>query len=291
MKIKEIREYLEGIAPLSYQENYDNSGLLVGNDNTECTGIIVSLDTTEAVVEEAVRKNCNVIVTHHPIIFKGIKKLNGRNYVERTIIAAIKNDIAIYAIHTNLDNVSEGVNKKIADKLHLQNCKPLLPKTETLQKLVTFSPVKDADSVRNSLFKAGAGAIGKYDECSFNVEGTGTFTASEGSHPFVGEPGENHLETEIRIEVIFPAFLQNKIIKSLIEAHPYEEVAYYVQKLENVQQGIGSGLIGELPQSIPETELLTDIKNTFGVPVIKHTPFSGEPVTKIAVCGGAEVGS
>ncbi|MEO9005478.1 MAG: Nif3-like dinuclear metal center hexameric protein [Ginsengibacter sp.] len=289
MKIKEIREYLEGIAPLSYQENYDNSGLILGSDHTECTGIIISLDATEAVVEEAVRKNCNLIVAHHPIIFKGIKKLNGSNYVERTIITAIKNDIAIYAIHTNLDNVSDGVNGKIAEKLHLQNCKPLLSKTETLQKLVTFSPVKDADTVRDALFKAGAGAIGKYDECSFNVEGTGTFTAGEGSHPFVGAIAENHLETEIRIEIIFPAFLQKKIIKSLIEAHPYEEVAYYLHKLENLQQGIGSGLIGELPKSLSETELLTDVKKNFGLSVIKHTPFLGEPVTKIAVCGGAGI--
>ena len=287
MKIKEIREYLEGIAPLSYQENYDNSGLLVGNDHTECTGIIVSLDTTEAVVEEAVRKKCNLIVSHHPIIFKGIRKLNGRNYVERTIIAAIKNDIAIYAIHTNLDNVSQGVNKKIAEKLHLQNCKPLLPKTETLQKLVTFSPVENADAVRNALFKAGAGAIGKYDECSFNVEGTGTFTASEGSRPFVGEIGKNHLETEIRIEVIFPAFLQHNLVRALKEAHPYEEPAYDVYPLDNHIEDTGSGLTGELTEPVTEDKLLKLLKTAFGLSVVKHTRFSGRLISKVALCGGA----
>ena len=289
MKIKEIRKYLEGIAPLSLQESYDNSGLLVGNDETECMGIITSLDVTEAVIKEAVTKNCNLIVAHHPIIFRGIKKLNGNNYVERTIIAAIKNDIAIYAIHTNLDNVLEGVNKKIAEKLNLQNCQSFLPQKGTLQKLVTFSPVEQAETVRNALFKAGAGAVGKYNECSFNVEGTGTFTAGEGSDPFVGEVGKNHFEKEVRIEVIFSSFLQSKIIQALMEVHPYEEVAYYIQKLENVNSAIGSGLIGELAQSISERELLEKAKKAFGLSVIKHTPFLENPVTKIAVCGGAGI--
>ena len=289
MKIKEITKYLEGIAPLSLQESYDNSGLLVGNDETECTGIITSLDVTEAVIKEAITKNCNLIVAHHPIIFRGIKKLNGNNYVERTIIAAIKNDIAIYAIHTNLDNVLEGVNKKIAEKLNLQNCQSFLPQKGTLQKLVTFSPVEQAETVRNALFKAGAGAVGKYNECSFNVEGTGTFTAGEGSDPFVGEVGKNHFEKEVRIEVIFSSFLQSKIIQALMEVHPYEEVAYYIQKLENVNSAIGSGLIGELAQSISERELLENVKKAFGLSVIKHTPFLENPVTKIAVCGGAGI--
>lgn len=289
MKIKEIIYFLESLAPLSLQESYDNAGLIIGNDETECQGIITSLDVTESVVEEAVKRNCNLIVAHHPIIFRGIKKINGNNYVERTVIAAIKNDVAIYAIHTNLDNVIEGVNKKIADKLDLQNCKTLLPKEETLQKLVTFSPVKNAEEVRTALFKAGAGAIGKYDECSFNVQGEGTFKAGEGSDPFVGKIGERHLEKETRIEVIFPSFLQNKIIRSLKESHPYEEVAYYIQALENVQENVGSGLVGELPKGISEKELLKSLKNDFHLSVIKHTPLLKKTVTKIAVCGGAGI--
>jgi dinuclear metal center YbgI/SA1388 family protein len=289
MKIKEIIQFLENLAPLSLQESYDNAGLIIGNGEAECTGIITSLDVTESVVEEALKRNCNLIVAHHPIIFRGIKKLNGKNYVERTVISAIKNDVAIYAIHTNLDNIIEGVNKKIADKLHLQNCKTLLPKEGTLQKLVTFSPVKNAEEVRTALFKAGAGAIGKYDECSFNVEGQGTFKAGEGSDPFVGKIGERHVENETRIEVIFPSFLQNKIIQSLKESHPYEEVAYYIQALENVQENVGSGLIGELAEEISEKELLKSLKNDFNLSIIKHTPFSGKPVTKVAVCGGAGI--
>jgi dinuclear metal center YbgI/SA1388 family protein len=289
MKIKKIRHFLENLAPLSLQESYDNAGLIIGNGEAECTGIITSLDVTEFVVEEALKRNCNLIVAHHPIIFRGIKKLNGKNYVERTVISAIKNDVAIYAIHTNLDNIIEGVNKKIADKLHLQNCKTLLPKEGTLQKLVTFSPVKNAEEVRTALFKAGAGAIGKYDECSFNAEGQGTFKAGEGSDPFVGKIGERHVENETRIEVIFPSFLQNKIIQSLKESHPYEEVAYYIQALENVQENVGSGLIGELAEEISEKELLKSLKNDFNLSMIKHTPFLGKPVTKIAVCGGAGI--
>ena len=289
MKITGIIQFLERIAPLSLQESYDNAGLIVGNSEADCTGIITSLDVTESVVQEAVKRNCNLIVAHHPLIFRGIKKLNGKNYVERTIIAAIKNDIAIYGIHTNLDNLVEGVNKKIAEKIGLQGCKTLLPKESTLQKLVTFSPVKNAEEVRMALFNAGAGAIGKYDECSFNVEGSGTFKAGDGSHPFVGKVGTRHEETEVRIEVIFPSFLQKKIVRSLKESHPYEEVAYYIHALENVQENVGSGLIGQLPHPVSEKELLEILKEEFKLSVIKHTPFLEKPVDKIAVCGGAGI--
>ncbi len=287
MKINEIVKFLENIAPLSLQENYDNAGLLIGNGETECTGIITSLDVTEAVIEEALKKNCNLIVAHHPIIFKGLKKLNGKNYVERTVIAAIKNNIAVYAIHTNLDNIIEGVNKKLAEKLRLQNCKALLPKEGTLKKLVTFSLKENVGKVQNGLFKVGAGAIGKYNECSFNLEGKGTFKANEGSNPYVGKIGERHAENETRIEVIFPEFLQYQVIKALKEIHPYEEVAYDIYSLDNYQDNIGSGLIGELPESISEEELLKLLKSTFRLSTIKHTPFLQKRISKVALCGGA----
>ncbi|MGN6247001.1 MAG: Nif3-like dinuclear metal center hexameric protein [Ginsengibacter sp.] len=287
MKIKDIIQFLESIAPLSLQESYDNAGLIIGNSETECTGILTSLDVTEDVVEEAKRKNCNLIVAHHPIIFRGLKKLNGKNYVERTVISALRKDIAIYAIHTNLDNVIEGVNKKIAQKLKLQNCKVLLPKEGTLEKLVTFAPVEKAEEVRNALFKAGAGSVGNYDECSFNVDGSGTFRAGEGSDPYVGEIGKRHIEDETRIEVVFPSFLEARIVTALKVSHPYEEVAYYVQALRNTQDGVGSGLIGELPADVSETELLTLLKSAFHLSVIKHTPLLNKPVRKIALCGGA----
>ncbi len=207
--------------------------------------------------------------------------------MERTVIAAIKNDIAVYAIHTNLDNVLNGVNHKIAEKLQLQNCKTLLPKEGTLEKLVTFAPIKNAEQVRVALFEAGAGSVGNYDQCSFNVEGSGTFRAGEGSDPYVGKIGEQHTESETRIEVIFRSFLAPKIVDALKKSHPYEEVAYYLEPLVNVQDDVGSGLVGELPEAISENELLTILKAGFGLTVIKHTPFLNKPVTKIALCGGA----
>ena len=287
MKISEITQFLESIAPVGLQENYDNAGLIVGSGESECSGIIISLDVTEEVVKEAIAKKCNLIVGHHPIIFKGLKKINGKNYVERTVITAIKNDIAIYAIHTNLDNVLEGVNKKIAEKLQLQNCKVLLPKEGTLEKLVTFAPVKKAEEVRNALFEAGAGSIGNYDQCSFNVEGTGTFRALEGSDPYVGEKGKQHQENEARIEVVFPSGLEQKIVLALKKVHPYEEVAFYLQPLKNRQHNVGSGLVGELPEPIAEKELMDILKSAFHLKVIRHTEYLNKPVHKIAVCGGS----
>ncbi len=287
MKIRDIIKSLEKIAPLSLQENYDNAGLLVGDNETICTGIIVSLDVTEAVIDEAIEKNCNMVIAHHPIIFKGLKKLNGNNYVERTVISAIKNNISIYAIHTNLDNILEGVNRKLAEKLNLTNCKVLLPKENTLKKLVTFVPKKNAEEIRNALFEAGAGSIGNYGECSFNIEGKGTFKPLPGSDPFVGKIGERHTENESGIEVIFPAYLQNKIISSMKKAHPYEEVAYDIYKLENEQEDIGSGLVGELDEPLSEEELLNNIKKTFHLSVIKHTKFLNKRISKVALCGGS----
>ena len=287
MKISEVIRYLEDFAPLSLQEDYDNAGLLIGTGGDECTGIITTLDITEDVIHEAMQKKCNLIVAHHPIIFKGLKKLNGKNYVERSVIAAIKNNIAVYAIHTNLDNVQHGVNQKIAEKLNLQNIKILLPKEGILRKLVTFCPQKNAKEIRNALFLAGAGKIGKYGECSFNSVGTGTFKAGEGSHPFVGKIGERHEENESRIEVIFPVYLQHQIVQSMQEAHPYEEVAYDIYEVTNPHNQIGSGMVGDFPEPVSEEDLLFRIKTVFGPGVIRHTAFIHKKIKRAAVCGGA----
>ena len=287
MKISEVINCLEEFAHLSLQEGYDNAGLLVGSSEDDCTGILTTLDVTEPVIEEAARKNCNLIVAHHPIIFKGLKKINGKNYVERTVIAAIKNNIAVYAIHTNLDNVANGVNQKIAQKLNLRNTKVLVPKEGALNKLVTFCPKENAEAVRNALFKAGAGTIGKYSECSFNLEGSGTFRAGEGAEPFVGKIGEQHEENETRIEVIFPGYAQNQLIRSLKEAHPYEEVAYDIYALSNRHNDIGSGLVGDFPGPVSEEELLSGLKTAFDLRVIRHTAFIHKKITKAAICGGA----
>ncbi|MEO5783357.1 MAG: Nif3-like dinuclear metal center hexameric protein [Ginsengibacter sp.] len=287
MIIGEIIQHLETFAPVHFQESYDNAGLIVGESIAECTGIITCLDTTEAVIDEAISKNCNLIVSHHPIIFRGLKKLNGKNYVERTIIKAIKNDIAIYAIHTNLDNVKKGVNKKIAEKIGLKNLEILQPKENILKKLITFAPINKAEDLRKALFAAGAGQLGKYCECSFNSEGTGTFKPEEGADPFVGEIGTRHEEKEMKIEVIFPAYLEQKIIRAMIEAHPYEEVAYDIISLENYISDVGSGMIGNLEKPVAEKDFLQMIKTAFDLKLIRHTVLSGKKVQKVAICGGA----
>ena len=287
MKLNDITTFLETIAPAALQEQYDNAGLITGDGDWECSGIICSLDATEEVVMEAMSKNCNLIVAHHPIIFSGLKKINGKNYVEKTIITAIKNDIAIYAIHTNLDNVLYGVSGHMAERLGLKNVTVLAQKNNTLKKLCTFVPVEKTDQVRSAIFNAGGGNIGNYSEVSFNSEGTGTFKANKGANPFAGDVGKLHQEKETKIEVIFPDFLESSIIAALKKTHPYEEVAYDVIALTNKNQEIGSGVIGELEFAIGENEFLTRVKEVFKAPLIRHTNFIGKPVKKIALCGGA----
>jgi len=287
MKISEIIFYLEQIAPLPLQESYDNAGLLTGRPDWECTGIICTLDATEEVILEAVEKKCNMVVAHHPIIFSGLKKITGRNYVERTVIAAIKNDIAIYAIHTNYDNVLHGVNAAIADKLGLINRKVLSGKAGQLKKLFTYVPDAHLDVVRNAVFRAGGGQVGNYSDCSFNTSGEGTFKGGEGTQPFVGTPGILHTEPERKLEVIFEAWRESAILNALIKSHPYEEVAYEVVSLDNADPRVGSGLTGELENPVTEQELLSRLKAAFGLPVIRHTALLGKPVKKLAICGGA----
>ena len=288
-KIKEVIYVLEKLAPPSYQENYDNAGLLTGNANEEIRGVLLCLDSTEEVIDEAIKNNCNMVVAHHPIIFSGLKSLTGKNYVERSIIKAIKNDIAIYAIHTNLDNVQNGVNKMICDKLGLVHQTILLPKINQLKKLVTFAPFDHAEKVRNALFEAGAGNIGLYSHCSFNTQGTGTFKAGKDSNPFVGKKEKLHTENEVRIEVVFESRLEGEIINKLLQNHPYEEVAYDIYSLANKYSRVGSGMIGELPQAMSEEEMLLVLKKKMNVGLVKHTKLRGKEVKKVAICGGAGI--
>lgn len=287
MQITDIIKALEEKAPVSLQESYDNAGLLTGNPAWECKGVLCTLDATEEVVMEAVQKGCNLVVAHHPIIFSGLKKINGKNYVERTIIAAIKNDIAIYAIHTNLDNILDGVNHQVADRLGLINRKILSPKAGQLLKLFTFAPLEHAEKIRSALFAAGAGNIGNYSEASFNADGTGTFKGAENTNPFVGEPGKRHEEKETKIEVILPVYLKTSVLKALFASHPYEEVAYDLVPLANDFQSVGSGLIGELPEMLDEKGFLYMLKTSFELELVRHTPLRGKKIQKVAVCGGA----
>ncbi|HEX5025559.1 MAG TPA: Nif3-like dinuclear metal center hexameric protein [Agriterribacter sp.] len=287
MKIKDIINVLEIMAPPGLQETYDNAGLIIGNREWNCTGAVCALDVTEAIIDEAVERSCNLVVAHHPIIFKGLKRITGNNCVERTIIKAIKSDIAIYAVHTNLDNIIAGVNGRVADKLGLTNRAILLPKEATLKKLYTFVPVEQCEQLRTALFGAGAGHIGNYSHCSFNTDGAGTFKAEAGTNPFVGVVGELHIEKEVKIEVVFPAWLEQTIVETLISTHPYEEPAYDILPLSNTHPHIGSGITGLLPHPMEENQFLAFLKKTLQTPLIRHTRLTGNPIQRVSFCGGA----
>lgn len=287
MKIAEIIQTIEEFAPISYQEVYDNAGLLVGDKMADCTGVLICLDAIEAVIDEAIAKKCNLVVAHHPIVFSGVKKITGKNYIERVIIKAIKNDIAIYTCHTNLDNVKLGVNNIIADKLGLQNRKILDPKSGILKKLYTYVPAVAKDALLNALFAAGAGNIGNYSECSYSVDGVGTFKGNEHSNPVIGEKNKRSTEPEHKIELIFPDYKESKILQALKASHPYEEVAYEVITLDNVYQDIGSGMIGELENPVSETDFLASLKVKMNTACIRHTALLNKKIQKVALCGGS----
>lgn len=287
MKLLEITQYLENIAPLAYQESYDNSGLIVGDPSMEIKKAIVSLDCLEEVVDEAIRDGANLIISHHPIVFSGLKKFNGNTYIEKVVMKAIKNDIALYAIHTNLDNVRHGVNAKIAERLGLVNLQILAPKTGLLSKLQTFVPHDKAAEVRDALFDAGAGHIGNYSECSYNVEGYGTFKGNEHSNGYVGEKNTLHSEPETKVEVLFPSRLKSTVLKALFKAHPYEEVAYDLFELNNEHKEVGSGIIGELIEEIHEKDFLELLKHGLHAKVVRHTALLDKKLKKVAVCGGS----
>lgn len=291
MKLREILAAIEEFAPPALQEGYDNSGLLTGDPDMEITGAMLCLDSTEQVIEEGIQTGCNLIIAHHPIIFSGLKRLTGDNYVERIIIQAIRNKVAIYAAHTNLDNIRNGVNQKIAEKLGLGNLRILSPASGHLVKMFTFVPLSNVAEVRQSLFTAGAGVIGNYDECSFNTEGYGTFRASDTASPFVGKQGIQHRESETKIEMIFPAWIQSKVIEALRQSHPYEEVAYDLVPLGNSWEQAGVGLIGDLEKPLSTADFLQHLKERMNVASIRYTPLDSasgiRDVETVAVCGGA----
>lgn len=287
MKLKEICNCLEDFAPLAYQESYDNAGLITGDYEMSVTGALICLDSTEDIIEEAIEMNCNLVIAHHPILFSGIKKIIGHTHIERTLIMAIKNNIAIYCAHTNLDNIFHGVNSKIAEKMGLVNCKILSPKNHLLRKLITFCPIEKAPEVRQALFSAGGGNIGNYDQCSFNAEGTGTFRASQHATPYVGEIGKQHQEKETRIEVVYPLNIEKRLVAALLAGHPYEEVAYDIISLENQYTQIGSGMIGELKVEEDGLAFLKKLKSQMMTACVRHTPLLDKKVKKVAICGGS----
>ncbi len=287
MKLKEVQKILEEMAPLAYAEDFDNVGLLVGNYETEVTGILVCHDALEPVIDEAIAKKCNVVVCFHPILFSGLKKITGKNYVERAVIKAIKNDIAIYAVHTALDNHKNGVNQIFCDALGINNSKVLIPKQNYIQKLVTYTVPENAEKLRNALFNAGAGKIGNYENCSFNSQGIGTYMGNQNSNPEFGERFEFIETQELKIEVTFEKHLQGKILKTLFANHVYEEVAYEIYNLENEHQNIGLGRVGTLSKPLSENEFLQFVSEKLDCKGIRHSQFIGKTIQKIAVLGGA----
>lgn len=287
MNVKSICELIEEVAPLALQESYDNAGLLVGDSQMEITSVLLCIDITEEVVEEAIQKKCNLIISHHPLIFSGLKRLTGQNLVQRCVVKAIKNDIAIYAAHTNLDNVLHGVSGKMAEKISLKNLRILQPKRNSLLKLITYVPRLHSYRVRQSLFDAGAGRIGNYDSCSFNADGSGTFRGNGNAQPFVGNINKLHIEPETKIEVILPEYLKFKVLDSLLKSHPYEEPAYDFIPLKNDWNTVGAGVVGELEEAEDEAAFLQRLKTVFQVSAIRHTDFLNKKIKRVALCGGA----
>nr|WP_293302549.1 Nif3-like dinuclear metal center hexameric protein [Allomuricauda sp.] len=287
MTVKDIAKILEELAPLPHAEGFDNVGLLVGDPNMTVQGILVTLDTLENVVDEAIEKKHNLIVSFHPIIFSGLKKLTGRTYVERVVMKAIAHNIAIYSMHTALDNNPMGVNAKICEVLGIQDPEILIPKTGSIRKLTTYAPLEDVEKVKSALFKAGAGEIGKYSNCSFSMEGVGSFKAGTNASPSVGEVGELHLEKEVQINVIYSFEKESNLLKALFGAHPYEEVAYEIVALENVNQDLGMGMVGELKTEMEEQTFLKQLKKTMNASVVRHSQLLGKKVKKVAVLGGS----
>ncbi len=287
MKIRDIIHFLETVAPPSLQESYDNVGLQVGDANANCSGVLCCLDVTDSVLVEAIQKGCNLIVAHHPLIFGGLKQIHASDSTGGLVIKSIQNSIAIYAIHTNLDNVIDGVNGKMAEMLGLSNCSVLLPKTDLLKKLITFSPQAQTEQVRTALFLAGAGQIGQYSECSFSSSGEGTFKAGAGTKPFVGQEGKRHTENEIKLELIYPAYLEAGLLTALKNAHPYEEVAYDLIPLDNTFQGLGAGIIGEFSAPLTANQFLKRVGEVFNTPLVRHTTLLDQPIQRVALCGGA----
>jgi dinuclear metal center YbgI/SA1388 family protein len=287
MKLKDLCIYLDSVVPLSFQEGYDNSGLQIGQADAEISSVLVTLDVTEEVVDEAIAAGCNLIISHHPLIFIGIKNLTGNSFTEKIILKAVKNNIAIYSSHTNLDMSDRGVSRKMADKLKLENIKVLSPLQNSLLKLVTFIPVSYLEKVRDALFIAGAGTIGNYDQCGFTAEGAGSFRGNSKTKPFVGEKERIHFEKEIRFETVLFSHLKEKVIIALLETHPYEEVAYDIYHLENDNVEVGLGCIGEFVESMTEVDFLNFVSSVFSAEGVRYSKLSGRKIRRVALCGGS----
>jgi len=287
VRVADVVKVMETFAPISYQESYDNSGLIIGTNDTEVKGVLVCLDVTEDVLDEAIELGANMIISHHPIVFSGVKRFNGNGYVQRIVQKSIKNDLILYASHTNADSVLGGVNSKLAEIINLQDCKVLSPIKNDFFKLVTFIPTDHFSKVSNAVFDAGAGSIGNYDKCGFATDGQGSFRAGEDAKPFVGSKSELHFENETRFETVFPKYLKGAVINSLLNSHPYEEVAYDLYELHNYNYKVGLGIVGDLKEPMTYSEFIEFVKDKLHISAIKCTKFLDKKINRVAVCGGS----
>ena len=287
MKLKELVNYLESMVPTAFQESYDNSGIQVGEHGQAVDSVLLSLDVTEEIIDEAITRGCQMVISHHPLIFKPLKHLSGKTATEKIILKAVLNNISVYSMHTNLDTVRGGVSYRLAEKMKLRNIKPLMPLDSKLLKLVVFVPLDHAENVRDAVFNAGAGFLGNYDRCSYNIHGRGTFRAGPGTDPFAGEQGSDHIEEEIRIETVLPEYLKSRVVSAMINAHPYEEVAYDLYRIENNMPGTGLGVVGELKKELTEAGIVEMLGEIFEAKGIRHTAFTGKKIKKVALMGGS----
>lgn len=286
MQVRDLTSVIENYAPLSLQESYDNAGLICGSLDNEVSSVLLCTDVTEAVIDEAIAGNFNLIISHHPLSIQPLKNLLPDNWIKRCLIRAIKNDLNIYAAHTNMDAVPKGVSGKIADKLELTK-REILKKEGKLYSLTFYTPLREAEKVRQAVLDTGAGHIGNYSHCSFNSTGTGTFLSGKDSHPFCGEPSSLHHEEEIKTEITVPDYLLASAVKRLKEVHPYEEPVWNSVCIDNTNPLTGFGIIGELEQAVDTREFLERIKTIFHCGMIRHTALCKPQVKRIAVCGGS----
>ncbi len=291
MQLRQIIHHLEALAPSVYQESYDNSGLQVGLPDAEISGILIALDFTEAVLEEAESRGCNLVVAHHPLLFKGLKRISDNTAIGRMVWKAIQKGIHLYAIHTNLDHMAHGVNRILAQKLGLENTRILIPQKDTLRKLQVYVPQKEAPQLLEALFNAGAGQVGEYSECSYQISGKGTFRPSENADPTIGKAGGAREEvTEIKVQVLVPKHRERPVLEAMFKAHPYEEVAYDLLDLANENPHQGIGMIGNLPEAETVPDFLKRIKDALHTGCIRYTEPATQAIRKVAVCGGSGAG-
>ena len=287
MTISEFIRQLSTKIRFSYAEDFDNVGLLCGRPEQELRGVLVCHDALESVVQEAIEKGCNCIVAFHPIIFSGLKSITGKSYVERAVMLALENKIAIIAVHTAWDNDFYGVNHGIAKALGLRHLQVLIPKKDALSQLRFFVPVEAAEQVRSAIFATGAGTIGQYADCSFNIHGTGTFLPLEKASPAYGEVGTWEQVSEMEVQILVENWQLPAAIQAMKDAHPYEEVAYYVTSLRNENHHAGLGQFGLLDEEMSAQEFLSECRAVFDVPVIRTSSHFTGRIRKVAVLGGS----